>query len=103
MKEEIESVRMLVLLPKTSQEHTITGFQRKEDWKKSYFTVHSVNDTALYCTQCGTYMDAVSSNDRVSSPKKTRFTIRARNYKNYTAIGGRSALNLRAEAGGVTI
>jgi hypothetical protein len=42
-----------------------------------------------------------------ASPKKTKFTIGARNCKNYTAIGGRSALDLRAEVGvvhgGVTI
>jgi hypothetical protein len=39
--------------------------------------------------------------------KETKFTIRARNYKIYTAIGGRSALDLSAEVGvvhgGVTI
>jgi hypothetical protein len=43
-------------------------------------------------------MDAVSSNDCVGSPKENlKFTIGARNYKNYTTIGGRSALDLRAE------
>jgi hypothetical protein len=39
--------------------------------------------------------------------RKLKFTIGARNYKNCTAIGGQSALDLRAEVGvvhgGVTI
>jgi hypothetical protein len=33
------------------------------------------------------------------SKENPKFTIRARNYKNYTAIGWRSALDLRAEVG----
>jgi hypothetical protein len=38
---------------------------------------------------------------RSCGPSKAnlKFTIGARNYKNYTAIGGRSALDLRAEVG----
>jgi hypothetical protein len=33
------------------------------------------------------------------SKENRKFTIGARNYKNYPAIGGRSALDLRAEVG----
>jgi hypothetical protein len=34
-----------------------------------------------------------------SSKENLKFTIGARNYKNYTAIGERSALDFRAEMG----
>jgi hypothetical protein len=33
------------------------------------------------------------------SKENLKFTIGARNYKNYTAIGGRAALDLHAEVG----